>query len=148
MNDLDLRLIKPIKRIENFKSETKTVYIIPCRLIEINERINSKAFRIKIERLDFYSGKLIIHKAITWEKTLQIFDELNCKLPFITECKFYYNENGLQNFVVYGKFNTSGIVNLFDEDIEDNKIDLSKIYNDNYSELRNWIKTNENGIYL
>ncbi len=141
--NIDLRLIKPAKRTEIYKKIEKEIYVIPCRVIEIGERINGSAFEIIIERLDFNNGKLIIHKAITWEKTLEIFERKNLFPPFLTECKFYFNESKNPNFVVYGKFNTAGIINLLKGDIEYNESELNEKYQSNYSDLRKWIEANK-----
>lgn len=143
MREIDFLWISPIKRVEEFQNEIYPVYIIPCKLIKINKRINSKAFEITIERLDFYSGKLITHNAITWEKTLKIFDDLELVPPFITECKFYF-KNEIPRFVVYGIFNTAGVMNLVTGNTVFDHNTLLNNYNKNYSELREYIKLNNN----
>jgi hypothetical protein len=142
LNNIDLRLIKPARRVETYKGEEREIFAIPCRVIEIGDRINGSAFEIFIERLDFGTGKLIKHKAITWEKTLDIFESRNLQTPFLTECKFYFTASNKPNFVVYGKFNTAGLLNLLQGDVNYTEEELNQKYNTNYIELREWIKSN------
>lgn len=142
MNTLDLKLISPQKKTETFNNNLREYFVIPCNIIEIGERINYNSFKIIIERLDFYSGELIVHQAIIVEKTLNSLYESDLKLPLLTECKIYFNENNNLYFVVYSLI-TPGIL-LFLNINENKENQLIENFHKNYFELRNWIENKIN----
>ena len=140
MAEVDFRAIAPIKRFDKYwQSES---FIIPCKLLEIVNQINDTVFEVSIERLDFSKGKLIISKGITYQKSINLFKEMSLTLPFLTDCKiFKHPKFGIQ-FVVYGVFNTGGILNLITGELFNASEEvLNEQFNKNYNELRYWMNT-------
>tara|TARA_R110000751_G_scaffold273486_2_gene374231 strand:+ start:82 stop:489 length:408 start_codon:yes stop_codon:yes gene_type:complete len=132
----DLQLIKPHKRNDNYtKSE---VYIIPCIVLEYGSSINNAAREIKVKRINFSTGEIIISKGITFNKSIQIFEEMGKTFPFMTECKVVKKPFNIE-LIVYGAFNTSG----FSDTMLDSKIEYSnktEYCKKQYKELNIWVK--------
>lgn len=137
---MDLRVIPPRKKTPN-KYDFDTTFIIPAKLVQI-QRANQvgSVVPIIIERLDFKTGSLINTPAITFQKSLDIFDDLKKVIPFYTDC-IIYKENGKIMFKVIGVYN-AGFAELFysvaDDILDNDERQILKVFKANYRELEEW----------
>ncbi|MFD2568676.1 hypothetical protein [Pseudotenacibaculum haliotis] len=140
--EYDLLKSRPRKRWNEYLEDD--TYVIPCKVMEIDSEpmrvkyVASKIFRVKIEILNFYEKKISSgFIAYTYQKSLEIFKGLNKIPPFYSECTIIKRATGEFHFVVYGAHNTHFVWDILFSDFDE--IDEGS-YNDNYKDLREWIK--------
>jgi hypothetical protein len=137
---MELRVIPPRKKAPN-KYDSDTTFVIPAKLIQIH-RINQvgSVVPIIIERLDFKKGNVISSPAITFQGSLDIFDDINKIPPFYTDC-IVYKENGKIRFKVVGIYN-AGFAELFysvaDNILDNDERQIFNVFKSNYKELDEW----------
>jgi hypothetical protein len=140
----DFRIIKPIiKYSDYYKSE---YYVVPCEIIELLGKRRHNGEYVKLKILDPISGKLKFVNGLIWDRTIEMFKELNIyEFPLLTQTCIYkncniYNPTGLE-YVVYGFFNADITERLFGIDEEEflTESQLHEVFLIKYDELRNWV---------
>lgn len=140
MSNCDFRLLPLVKRYNDYIEDDE--YIIPCNLLEISDTRRGNKIVIKIERLDFLTGELIISEGITYEKCLEYL----IGLPILTTCKVRRNGLGGYELIVYSTLdNPCLLLRLQGEKIKD-EITLMEKFNSNYLELNKWLNISDNPI--
>lgn len=138
---MDFRVI-PIKKRPPNKYDTEQTFVIPVRVIQIiSEKASGPVVPIIIERLDFFTGELKKSVAITFKKSLGIFEDLDKKAPFKTD-GIVFKENGKIRFKIIGAYNTGLVERLCDvqdQILDNDEEQIKDIYESNYEELRNWV---------
>lgn len=140
---MELRVIAPRKKAPS-KYDLFETYIIPVKVLDIHsEGQTGKVIPITIERLDFKSGKLISSDAITFQKSVELFDSLNLELPFYTDCIVSKSANGVVLKVV-GIYNTGLLEKVYkvSEILNNDENELNEIFTFNYCELNKWLVSN------
>jgi hypothetical protein len=136
---VDFRLIKPIKKFNDFTKEVE--YEIPCMVIKIGEEISKNKYAIEVEHLDFATGKKVVNSGITYKKTIDLFNGFKRKPPFPTTCRVVKQKKNTFTLVVYGLFNVglmekfynvSGILNHDEKQILD-------VFKSHHKELLEWL---------
>jgi hypothetical protein len=138
--DLDFRVIPPIKKFSKFYNET--VFEIPCKVLRIGDRVRGKIYSIEIERLDFLSGKRVKNIGITYDGTLELFNDSNMEPPFITNCVVRKIDVGKIRFIVYGLFNAGIIEGVYDVEgiLNKDEDEIIDVFHSHYKELNKWLK--------
>lgn len=139
LRNIDFRIISPNKIFDKYWE--KDAFLIPCNVLEITNISKGNKRTIVIERLDFKTGKMIKHNAITYEKSLKLFEDLKVSVPFTSECKIMRNNIGY-DFIVYGLFNTQGITNLLTGiDLNLSEEELNQKFHSQYKEINSWLSS-------
>lgn len=140
MLETDLRLIKPSLRYNKFHN--KDLYVVGCNVIEIGEKLSGRKHLIKIEVVNFKTGAIEVKQAITYTRTMEIFNDLRIVVPFRTEANVHIVKDKVL-FEVYGAFN-SGLFELFYDVKEILNYDESQImdvFHSHYYELNKWVES-------
>ena len=144
---MDFKLIPPYLDIDKYNNQE--VYKIPVRIKRIFiEKSNGPIVPIILERLDFKTGKIKMTAGITFKKSVDLFNDLDKKVPFITDAMIYKN-NGKIAFKVVGVYNT-GFWEKFN-DVEgimnNDEKSINEIYHHNYKKLNEWIGDLDDSFY-
>lgn len=135
----DIRVVKPIKVFDEFRKAE--AFMIPCIVREITNISHNHKRDIKIEIINFDSGKWCEIPAITYERALEFMQDF--PLPLKTVCKVMKNNfSNKFDFIVYGLYNTGEILNYINgENINLSEIESMRIFKENYIEINNWINS-------
>lgn len=138
---MELRVIPPQRKNPD-KYESEETFIIPAKVLEIHRNCQEgNVVPIIIERLDFETGNLVKSTGITFLKSLQIFDDLDVKLPFYSNC-IVSKRNGEIGFKVIGIYN-AGFAELFysvsDNILDNDERQIMNVFKSNYTELNRWV---------
>lgn len=138
-NPVDFRLIKPIKKINKLTNQIE--YEIPCIVIKIGDKLDSKRYEIQIEHLDFLTGEKVINNGITYEKTIKLFEGFNKKPPFETTCRIVKVKNKTIQFIVYGLFNVGIMEKLYDVKgiLNNDEQEILSVFKSYHEELLDWL---------
>lgn len=138
---MDFRVI-PIYKREPNKYDQEETFVIPVKVISVfTERSRGPVVPILIERLDFFTGELKKTRAITFQKSLNIFNDLKMKLPIETNGTVY-RDNGKIMFKVIGAYNPGLVESIFDVQrhiLNNDENQIKDLYESNYRDIRIWI---------
>ena len=126
------KLTPPIRKQSKFHNEI--VYTIPCKVISIQDNFGSNTHKIRIEHLDFKTGRAVVSDGITYEGTIKNIEEYNIEFPFETTCDIRRLESGEVRFEVYAIGKKISLVKAFI---------VPQIFKDNYKELNSWIENSD-----
>lgn len=137
-NENDLRVIKPIRIFDEFRKAD--VFLIPCIIKEITENRDGNKREIKIEIINFNTGKLSVIPAITYEKSLGLIEF--CQIPLKTLCKVIKNNyTNKIDYIVWGLYNTGEILNYINNvNLNLTEDESMSLFKENYFEINNWLK--------
>lgn len=138
-----MRVIAP-RRKEPNQYDTEETYVIPVHVLQIHqERQIGRVIPITIERLDFETGDLVSSNAITFQKSVELFESLDIELPFYTDCIVSKSDKGLV-FKVIGIYNTGLHQKAYkvSELLNKDECELNEIFTYNYLELNKWLGNN------
>lgn len=137
-NENDLRVVKPERIFDEFRNAE--AFIIPCIVKEITKNSYANKREIKIEIINFETGKFCEISAIMYEKSLRFMEDF--PVPFKTECKVIKNDfSNKIEFIVWGLYNTGDILNYINGvNINLNDVESMNIFKKNYIEINNWLK--------
>lgn len=129
--------IEPRKEYSDFYKED--IFIIPCRVFEIGEEASHNSVWIKIQYLDFNTGKAVKGKAVCYKRSLRYFSDI--ELPFDNDCSIMKTKSGTK-FLIYGKFDPHRDVTHLFTGTYDGKSEeeLREVFKGNYKELNGWLK--------
>lgn len=138
---MDFRII-PVRKRPPDQYDSEGSFLIPVTVVNIlKDRSSGPVIRVFIERLDFFTGQMKKTKAITFRKSVGLFDDLGLTPPFRTDA-IVHKKNGKLEFKVVGAYN-AGLLEQFysvqEDNLENNEQQIKSVYNSNYQELRNWI---------
>lgn len=138
---MDYRVVPPAERPPN-KYDKEVTFEIPAKVVAIYEdNARGALVPIVIERLDFYSGKIVKTKGITFKKSLGLLKDLKGAPPYETRAIVYKSANTI-HFKVIGAYNTGVLEDWYqvDSKILDNDDDqIMPVYESNYRKLRDWV---------
>ena len=144
---MDFRLIPPIS--DNDKFNNQKVFKIPVILKKIfTEKKSGSLIPVIFERLDFKTGEMITTAGITFEKSVNIFNDLGQSVPFETSAMAYKIEGRIA-FKIIGVYN-QGVWEFFNdvEDIMNNdEKSIMKIYKHHYKDLNEWVGNLDDSYY-
>lgn len=137
--NINYRVVPPKKRDDKIHGFT---YDIPCKVLNIGERLTKSKVQIDIEHADFITGRTIVSQGYTYNGTLELFNGLNLVLPIPTACRVVKLSKGKYELKVIGLYNDGVVENMFkvQENILDNdEAQIIDVFRHNYKELLEWL---------
>lgn len=140
--NVDFRLIKPLKKINKLTEEVE--YSIPCTVLEIGKKIDSKRYEIHIEYVDFVTGEKIRNTGITYKKSIELFKELDKIPPFQTACNVVKKQKSTFFLKVYGVFNVGFMEKWYNvrEILNNDEEEIMEVFKSHYKEFLDWLLEN------
>ncbi len=144
---MDFRLIPPISDIDKF--DNQKVYRIPVTVKKIfTEKSKGPIVPVIFDRLDFKTGQMKTTAGITFKKSVEIFNDLDQSLPFLTSAMVYKSEGRIA-FKIIGVYNQGIWEEMHDIENIMNKDEKSimEIYHHHYKNLNEWVGNLDDSYY-
>jgi hypothetical protein len=145
---MDFRIIPVKKRLPD-QYDSEESFIVPVTVIKFfNEKSMGQVVPVLVQRLDFFSGRLKYTRAITFKKSIALFEDLGKIPPFQTDA-IVHKKNGKLEFKVIGAYNTGLLEDLYsvqDYILDNDEDQIRRVYESNYQELRKWVGNLDSNI--
>ena len=136
---MDFRLIPPYSDLDKYNNQE--VFKIPVTVKKILiEKSNGPIVPVIFDHLDFKTGQIKTTVGITFKKSLEIFNDLQQSIPFLTSA-MVFKDKGRIAFKIIGVYNPSVWEEINDVENIMNKDEKSimEIFHHHYKQLNEWI---------
>jgi hypothetical protein len=147
MFNIDMRLIPPVKDIDNYNGQEVFKIPVIVKTIMTHKR-EGPVFPIVFDRLDFKTGEIKTSMGLTFQKTINIFDDLGQQPPFATTAMAYKYQDRIA-FKIVGLYNPGAWEELHDiKDIMNNdEKSILEVFHHHHKQLNEWVGNFKDSYY-